>query len=405
MKHQPRVLIFVNCYIPGFKGGGPIRSIENLVGCLGDKIDFRVVTADRDYRDRAPYAGVVVHKWVTVGGSVVCYLRPGLRGLAAMLRLLRREEYDVLYLNSTFHRIYTLAPLLFWRLRLIPNVPVVVASRGELARAALRLKRTKKSIFRFAINHLYKLYRGVVWQASTVHEEAEIREFLHDSATVRKVPVLVAPDVVNRAASALQSVRRVKCPGKLDLIFVSRIARKKNLPYALQVLRRLRGDATLRIYGPIEDTPYWAECRNEIASLPENVKVLYGGLVQHAEVPSLMAASHVFLFPTLNENFGHVVYEALSQGCIAVISDGTAWRNLAAAGAGWDLPLDRPDRYEAVLQHCMDMDDEAFQAASARAVAAAHATSNNAEAVRQNFMLFNDVRSIASQEHVGAAGD
>jgi glycosyltransferase involved in cell wall biosynthesis len=395
MNHQIRVLIFVNCYIPGFKGGGPIRSIENLVRCLGDRIDFRVVTADRDYGDPAPYAGMPVHQWVKVGGSLVWYLRPGLRGLVEMLTLLRREDYDVLYLNSSFHRIYTLAPLLFWRLRLIPKASVIIASRGELSRAALHIKKVKKSIFRAFINYSFKLFNGVIWQASTIHEEVEIREFLRDSANVRKVPVLVARDVVDHAPASLRSTRAVKCPGRLDLIFVSRIARKKNLLYALKLLRGLRGEATLRIYGPIQDAQYWEECQNEIASLPGNVKVVYGGVVQHSEVSLLMSGSHVFLFPTFNENFGHVVYEALSQGCIAVISDGTAWRNLVATGAGWDIPLDRPDRFEAALQHCLDMEDATFRAASAKAILAAHAVSNNIEAVRQNFELFNGVQLVA----------
>ena len=388
-------MILVNCYIPGYKGGGPIRSIENLVGVLGERIHFRVVAADRDYGDTTPYAGMPAHQWVTVGRSVVFYLKPGLRGLAAMLRLLRRREYDVLYLNSAFHPYFTIMPLVLWHFRLIPRTPVIIASRGELSAEALRIKMLKKGMFRHLINYFFRIYRGVVWQASTVHEELEIREFLRDSAVVRKVPVLVARDFVNSHFTSAPT-KPAKLPAKLDLVFVSRIAKKKNLLFGIKVLRHIQGEATLRIYGPIEDANYWAECQAEIASLPGNVKVIYGGVIQHADVQSVMAASHVFLLPTLNENFGHVVYEALSQGCVAVISDATAWRNLAAAGAGWDIPLDQPDRYETALQQCMDMDDQVFQAASARAVSLAHATFEDAEAVRQNEALFTNAALTAA---------
>ena len=388
-----RVLIFVNCYIPGYKGGGPIRSIENLVGVLGQKFHFRIVAADRDYGDTSPYAGVPNHQWVTVGHSEVFYLKPGLRGLAAMLRLLRRREHDLLYLNSAFHPYFTIAPLLFLRSRLVPKTPVVLASRGELSAEALRIKMLKKGLFRHLINFVFKIYSGVVWQASTAYEELEIREFLHDSPVVRKVPVLVARDVVNNRLTGDPPAKRSKPPGKLDLVFVSRIAKKKNLLFGIKALRHIQGEATLRIYGPIEDTKYWADCQAEIATLPGNVKVIYGGVIEHADVPSVMNASHVFLLPTLNENFGHVVFEALSQGCVAVISDATAWRNLADVGAGWDIPLDQPDRYETALQQCMDMDDQVFQAASKRAVYLAEASSQDVEAVRQNEKLFNEVTS------------
>ena len=52
-----------------------------------------------------------------------------------------------------------------------------------------------------------------------------------------------------------------------------------------------------------------------------------------------------FFFPTLGENYGHVIYEALDSGCPVLISDQTPWRGLSEVGAGWDLPLDKPDLF------------------------------------------------------------
>ena len=43
---RPVILIILNGYIPGFKFGGPIRAIENLVHHLGDEFDFRIITRD-----------------------------------------------------------------------------------------------------------------------------------------------------------------------------------------------------------------------------------------------------------------------------------------------------------------------------------------------------------------------
>ena len=41
----------------------------------------------------------------------------------------------------------------------------------------------------------------------------------------------------------------------------------------------------------------------------------------------------VFLFPTMAENYGHVIFEAMAGGCVPIISDRTPWNNEKARGA------------------------------------------------------------------------
>ncbi len=60
-------------------------------------------------------------------------------------------------------------------------------------------------------------------------------------------------------------------------------------------------------------------------------------------VAEALRANHLLFLPTRSENFGHVILEALAAGCPVLLSDRTPWRNLARAGVGWDLPLDRPE--------------------------------------------------------------
>ncbi len=56
-------------------------------------------------------------------------------------------------------------------------------------------------------------------------------------------------------------------------------------------------------------------------------------------------STDLFLLPTAGENFGHAIFEALSSGVPALISDQTPWRGLAEAKAGFDLALAEPDRW------------------------------------------------------------
>ena len=94
--------------------------------------------------------------------------------------------------------------------------------------------------------------------------------------------------------------------------------------------------------------------------LPANVKVAYNGPVNHSEVFSVMAKHDLFFLPTLGENFGHVIYEALACGLPVLISDQTPWRNLEAKGIGWDLPLSNPEQFCQVIDKCAVMDSVMF---------------------------------------------
>ena len=81
------------------------------------------------------------------------------------------------------------------------------------------------------------------------------------------------------------------------------------------------GNVILSIYGPYEDAEYLQHCQVLISRLPANVKVsLYGPLPQE-QVRNIFAQNDLFVFPTLGENFGHVIHESLSVGTPVLVSD------------------------------------------------------------------------------------
>jgi len=130
-----KILILRTYYLPGYKSGGPIRTIANLVDRLGDELEFKIVTADRDSGDRKPYPNIDVNNWNRVGKADVFYMSPKKRSLRDFKKLLCSTDYDILYLNSFFSPHFTIKPLLLRKLRLILDRPLVVApSRGVFAR-------------------------------------------------------------------------------------------------------------------------------------------------------------------------------------------------------------------------------------------------------------------------------
>ena len=400
---RPTILVLLGSYLPAYKAGGPIRSIENLVAAVGEEFHFRVVTSDRDLGDKLPFPGIVANRWVRVGHADVMYLRPGLPGFLGMYALLRSVDRNtVLYLNSFFARRFSMLALLMRWLNLCRMRSLVLAPRGEFSPGALQFKRTRKRLY-IRISQWFSLYESLIWHASSDFEETDIRrQFpLSKRVTIAAViPGLEASDgkrqtsqiaVASDLAGLAAPVRRewrLKMPGELRAVFVSRLSRKKNLAGALKMLDGVSGDVCFDICGPAEDADYWEECQGLIAALPANIHVQYCGQTEHAKIGQVFAEHDLFLFPTLGENYGHVICEALISGCPVLISDQTPWRNLEALGVGWDLPLSEPKRFREVLQQCVDMGPEEHTAMRARAAAFGASCASDPAVIEDNRTLF-----------------
>ena len=384
------ILTFIDYYLPGYKGGGPIRTLVNFVEQLGEEIKLKIVTSDRDLGDETPYHGVSANVWGRVGKADVRYVSPDKFSFFFVRQLMRDTTFDVIYLNSFFSYRGAIKPLLLRRLGMVRNVPVILAPRGEFSPGALALKALKKRVF-MRLSKMVGLYGGIIWQASSEVEARDIRRCFGGEVTI-----FVAPDIAPVVApSSLPRRETIKLRGKLDIVFLSRISRKKNLDGALRLLGNLEGDIRFNIYGPLEDSGYWAECEQIISELPQNVAVQYCGTVAHDNVLSVMGAHDLFLFPTLGENFGHVILEAFLAGCPVVLSDQTPWRGLADKRVGWDIPLSGLADFHSVLQRCVMMDEEEYKMWSDSARAFGLRQTQDGSVVARNRALFEHALAAA----------
>jgi glycosyltransferase involved in cell wall biosynthesis len=383
---KPAVLLLVGSYLPGYKAGGPIRSIAALVNALGDEFSFKIITADRDLGDLKPYEGVKPDCWNKVGKAEVYYLSPRNLSFASLRRLIRDTSFDVMYLNSFFSPAFSIKPVILRYLGLIPRKKTLLAPRGEFSQGALDLKAVKKFLY-VSLAGVLNFYSGISWHASTLYEKNDILAMLNriNSADVN-IPVFIAPVMSGSNISSTDTSHKEK--GSLKAVFLSRISPMKNLEFALQLLKGLKGFVMLDIYGPKENIPYWNRCEKLIDAMPDNIHIEYLGMLPHEKVQDTLSGYDVFLLPTLGENFGHVIIESLTAGCPVLISDQTPWRGLAERGAGWDIPLDRPDLFQDALQMCIDMDNDALREMRNRTRAYGLARTEDKELVQQNREMF-----------------
>ncbi len=336
---KPAILIAVAHYKPGWKYGGPTRTVANLVDHLGDDFSFRILTSDRDFGDDKPFAAIASDRWQRIGKAEVLYLSPAKHRLLAIASILRETAYDVLYLNSFFHPVFTIKPLLAYRLGLAARRPCVLAPRGEFASAAQQIKAVKKAAFMRAAG-VMGLYSGIRWQASSSFEGQDIARALpgiaRDISIVGNLPPSASPSTDLAPLGEVSEARQ----GPLRVVLLSRLSRMKNVAFAIDVVASSPVPVQFDIWGTVEDEVYWRECQGRMKALPAHVHVNYKGPALHDCVPDILASYDLMFMPSLGENYGHVITEAFMAGTPVLISDRTPWRGLARAGIGWDLPID-----------------------------------------------------------------
>jgi len=337
MDDPKKVFCIVDHFLPGFKGGGPIRTIANMRDLLIDDVQISIFTRDRDLGSHSPYESIPADTWIQTEKGPVFYASPKMFGADGLKYALANETYDLIYLNSFFSFRSSISAYFGLR-KNKKDTPVLLAPRGEFSPGALAIKSVKKQTFLKAVK-LFGLYRDIQWHASTPSEKTDIlRQFSSADGKIH-----VAEDPVCLDFSASTSERHPPSQsGHLRLAFISRISPMKNLDGLLRILAITTCRTQLDIFGPVEDLAYWETCKRLIAELPPNASVSYKSELEADKVSSTFADYDLFALPSHGENFGHVIFEALRAGTPVLTSDQTSWHT-DPNGALTAVPLDKID--------------------------------------------------------------
>ena len=359
---KKKILIFCDYYLPGYKSGGGMWTVVNLVERFADRYDFSIVTRNHDGRsDRTPFTSVKTDEWNDVGPAKVFYLSSNKLKPAFFAEIVKVVAPDAVFLNSALSKpVRTF--LTARRKGLVGNTPVILAPCGEMSAGALSLKPVKKKLF-FQYAKTVKLYDGVIWKASFESEGDEIRKVFGDDVKVMNAPDL-APKVI--LSDYDQAWKPAKEPGSVRFAFISRLSRKKNIHYFLERLLDINsGKIHFDMIGPMEDEGYRVQCEEIISRLPANITVeMTGAFPSQNDALRRLAESHFFAMPTLNENFGYVFVESLAAGLPLLISENTVWKDIDEKNAGWQTRLDQPEAWVALIRRCVDMDKSEYSVMS-----------------------------------------
>lgn len=343
-----KILIIMGGFLPGKKYGGPPVSIDNFCSLMQGVADCYIVTHNHDKDEKEAYPEIR-SGWNDRGNAKVLYLSDEKYCKSTFDEVIKDLRPDYIYLQGLFQKCVLPSLMLSRKYHL----KVVLAPRGELCSGAFRKK--YKKVPYIIILRLMGLLKDVEFQSTSEEESDSIAKYLGINSS--KIHLLNnIPSIPHRL-----SQRQIKNKGIGRFVFISRILWKKNLLGAINYFKTINGEVLFDIYGPKEDEKYWTECEKAIREMPSNIKIQYKGLLSHDDIHETFNKYDAFLFPTLSENFGHVIAEALSTNCIPIISDQTPWNDLNNTGAGWAIPLIDEDRFKKAIQKVVDMDEDSIQ--------------------------------------------
>jgi glycosyltransferase involved in cell wall biosynthesis len=388
----PRITIFTRGYPPAHLVGGVARTLFALVEALAVDFRFSVITSAFDDPAAGPMRSVKPSQWSTFGYATIWY--EGRYRISAWrtATLLKKTKPQLVYLNSFFDYRFTILPLFFTRMT-SRKTPVILAPRGEFSAGALALKWQKKRVFITAFRML-GLHKVVTWHAVTIQEKADIERVFGSGARIH-VAISLRTDLC-LGEEQCHEQRPGADPKCCSLVSFSRIVPKKNVATVIRAMPLVKGRVRLSIAGPIEDARYWADCLELIGNLGDPEMIKYVGTIPADEVVNFLSRFDLFVFPTLGENFGHVVVESLAAGTPVIVGNDTPWHHVETFGAGWICDPASPEAVAGLVERFLALDEDARMRLRAAARELAGQVWNDPRGVDANRVMLHALTSNRS---------
>jgi glycosyltransferase involved in cell wall biosynthesis len=311
--------------------GGPSRALADIERALAAR-SIEVTTAttngDGDTRSLPVPCGVpVATAWATrwyFRRSTVFYSASV--GLGRWLKD-NIEAFDVVHA----HALFSFPPVAAAFLARRAGVPYILRPLGVLARYGM----TQQHPFRKKVSFTL-IERRLIESASAVHFTSSAEQ-AEAEALGLKCNGVVVPLGIDLSGLTKSTIASRKLSGAFNLLYLSRIDRKKNIEgllHAMRIVLSKKTDVVLSIAGD-GDLKYVHTLKSLVRDLAIGDHVKWLGYVEGERKADILAAASVFVLPSYSENFGIAVVEALAVGLPCLTSRGVAISGeIENAGAG-----------------------------------------------------------------------
>ncbi len=304
----------------GVQNGGPSYSVPRLAkalsaqGCTTALYTVAEATGERtDARALAFPQAWAATPWMSL-----------LRSSPALASALARRVDNVDIIHN--HGLWLMPNVYAGRLAAKARKPLIVSPRGMLAPEALRFSVRKKQLF-WSLFQERAVAHAAAWHATSAEEAQDIRAFGVGA------PIAIIPNGIDLASTIAD---HADARPRRTVLFLSRIHPKKGLLNLISAWSRMaaqRPSWQLVIAGP-DENDHRAELEAQVVK-GGLCSVKFHDAVYKEDKAQLLASADLFVLPTMNENFGLVVAEALAAGVPAIVTKGAPWSGLKIEDCGW----------------------------------------------------------------------
>jgi glycosyltransferase involved in cell wall biosynthesis len=314
-----KILIISPYYWPANNGGGGQVSVENMVASIQSNNEITVLCNKVNLTPQAGQNFILVNN-----GIKIIYF--SWKNFLRVILFFRKKKFDVIYFNSFFSPLCIVFNFIFF---FRSYLKVIISPKGELYEGALKNKYFLKKCWLFLFKKTFK--RFVLH--STSFQESNLLKLIFPDNIIKLARDIPSQNINISEPSNLES-------NTFKIIFCSSIVPKKNLEFVISILMEINSPIIFDIWGHAADQMYFNGVLEKLKKMPKNINWSYKGSLPFSSAKSIFNSYDLFIFPTLGENYGHVIYESLACGCPVLLSKGTTpWDNLESKGVGYNLHL------------------------------------------------------------------
>lgn len=332
------------------KYGGPTYSVPiQCIGTQREGVEMSIVL----YEASRPYAGRLVSE-----GVKIFYLRDAKNSFEYTWDLPLKHFFkhstdypDILH----FHGVWMPENFYIAQFGLRHHIPYVINPRGDTEVTRINYNKFKK-IKKHIVWRLYgkKVVDNAACIITTSEQERDSIRILGSKVPIAIIPNGIELDVFPKEVVHNHGKKKV-------LLFLSRVNPIKGIEYLIDAWNKLpktlRSDWELHIAGNSDPEEYITILEERVVSLGLKDSIKFVGPITGEAKIRMYQDSNLFILPTLNENFGNVVAEAMMCECPVITTKNAPWSCLDEYKCGWWIDLSVDNLVYSLIE-AMSLSDE-----------------------------------------------
>lgn len=341
--------------------GGPSKMVPYLAASLeelGIANHIVFVAKNKDYQDQ----NEVVDEFKLTVTGVPLTLSQNLYFASSMPKTLDQiisSGCDLVHIHS----IWRLPAYQAWKAAQKAGIPHVISIHSNLYPDSLKKSHWKKKLMRsLFVNNMLNTASFV--HATEKGEVEAIRNVGFPNVRIVNIPNGIELKQISPEASRTEIMTSYGFVGKPErkrVLFLSRVhprKRPEDLIEAFAQLSEKHPEWDLWFAGPSEDNDYTQMLQALIDKLGLNKRVSLLGMLRGQKKSAAFHVSDVFALPSLFENFGIAIGEAMAAGLPIITTTTTPWNDLPNQGAGWVVPARDIKQLSLALDSAMSSTDK-----------------------------------------------